>query len=373
MTATTATDFAAAFPRAHGVFEQGRERGLHQGLQVFVARGGTVLADVGLGESQPGEPLTAEHLTLWLSAGKPLTAVLIARLWERGLVDLDAPVAAVIPEFAANGKNRVTVRHILTHTAGLRTVDTGWPDVSWEESLQRICAAPLDPGAIPGETAGYHVASTWFVLGEMVQRITGRPFAKMIRSDVFQPCGMAETRSSIPPEELPALSPRIAPLWERTKTGLALLDWHQPPRATTPSPGSNTWGPIRELGRFYETLRTGGLLQPQTLEAMTSRQRIGKFDTTLGHVVDFGLGFLIDSNQYGADTVPYGYGRFCSPRTYGHGGAQSSQGYCDPDRGLVVAYLFNGRAGEPQHNRRCRAFNEAVYRDLGIAQEEVRG
>ena len=82
---------------------------------------------------------------------------------------------------------------------------------------------------------------------------------------------------------------------------------------------------------------------------MTSRHRVGQYDQTLGHIVDFGLGFIIDSNQYGADTVPYGYGRYASPRTFGHGGAQSSQGYCDPENELVAAYLFNGRPGEGQH------------------------
>jgi CubicO group peptidase (beta-lactamase class C family) len=373
MTATTAGEFAAGFPHTDAVFQQGCARGLHHGLQLFVAREGRVLADVAVGEASPGEPLTADQLTLWLSAGKPLTAVLIATLWESGRLDLDAPVADAIPEFAAHGKDRITPRHLLTHTAGLRTVDTGWPEAAWDESLRRICAAALDPGAIPGETAGYHVASTWFVLGEIVQRLTGRPFVDALRDDVLQPCGMTETWSAIPAADWPAISPRLAPLWERTKSGLVELDWHRPPRVSAMSPGSNTWGPIRELGRFYETLRTGGLLRAETLAAMTARQRVGQFDATLGHIVDFGLGFLIDSNQYGAATVPYGYGRYCSPQTFGHGGAQSSQGYCDPEHALVVAYLFNGRAGEPQHNRRCRAFNEAIYRDLGLAREDAQG
>ena len=104
-----------------------------------------------------------------------------------------------------------------------------------------------------------------------------------------------------------------------------------------------------------------------TSAALTEPQRVGKFDQTLGHLVDFGLGFLLDSNQYGPDTVPYGYGRYCSPRTFGHGGSQCSQGYCDPEHGLVVAYIYNGRPGEGQHQRRVRALNDAIYRDLKIA------
>jgi CubicO group peptidase (beta-lactamase class C family) len=360
----TAAEFAERFPRAAAVFAHGRDRGLHHGAQVFVSRSGTVLADAALGNLRPGEPLTSDHWLVWLSAGKPLTAALIAKFWEQGRIDLDAPVALVIPEFAAHGKDRITPRQILTHTAGIRSIDTGWPDVSWDVTIRRICAATPDADAIIGETAAYHTLSSWFLLGEMIQRLTDRPFIDTIREQIFLPCGMTETWSSIPAAALPSLSHRLAPLWERTRAELIESDWCRPPRVSAPSPGSNTWGPIRELGRFYETLRTGGLLQSDTLAAMTSRQRVGKFDATLGHIVDFGLGFLIDSNQYGADTVPYGYGRFASPRTFGHGGAQSSQGYCDPDRELVVAYVFNGRAGEPQHNRRCRQFNEALSEDL---------
>lgn len=111
----------------------------------------------------------------------------------------------------------------------------------------------------------------------------------------------------------------------------------------------------------------GAILSPQAVAAMTARHRVGDYDSTLGHVIDFGLGVIIDSNRYGATTVPYGYGQYCSPRAFGHGGAQCSQGWCDPETGLVVAYFFNGRAGEGQHNRRTRQFNDAIAIDIGLA------
>jgi CubicO group peptidase (beta-lactamase class C family) len=170
----------------------------------------------------------------------------------------------------------------------------------------------------------------------------------------------------------------VAPLFERTGGTLQMLDWHLPPRAKRVSPGSSLRGPIRDLGRFYEALRLcllppcpGGekrWIAETTLVEMTSRQRVGRYDDTLGHVVDFGLGFLIDSKQYGVETVPYGYGRFASDSTFGHGGSQSSQGYCDPVHELAIAWLFNGRPGEGQHQRRTRAFNDALYRDLELGR-----
>jgi CubicO group peptidase (beta-lactamase class C family) len=404
--ATTPAEFAERFPRTFAVFEQGRAKGLHLGAQVYVSVDWEVLADVGLGESMPGEPMTADHITHWLSAGKPLTAVLIGHLVEQGRVAWDDPVARFLPEFANRGKERITLRHILTHTAGLRSVETGWPDVTWEETIARICAAPLDDGAIPGETAAYHTASTWFVLGEVIQRVTGRPYGDVLREQLCEPAGMTHTVATL--EETGATRPGscVAPLWERAGGELKLLDWHLPPRSSHVSPGSSLRGPIRDLGRFYEMLLrscprfprgdTGGanenrrptssdppnpplaggakseMLQPATVATMIDRHRSGCFDQTLMHVVDYGLGFIIDSNRYGADTVPYGYGRYCSPSTFGHGGAQSSQGYCDPEHGLVVAYVFNGRPGEGQHQRRARTFNEAVYADLGIGTKQHR-
>ncbi|MCA9060369.1 MAG: serine hydrolase, partial [Planctomycetaceae bacterium] len=77
-------------------------------------------------------------------------------------------------------------------------------------------------------------------------------------------------------------------------------------------------------------------------------------------------GVIVDSNHHGRETVPYGFGRRCSDRTFGHGGAQCAIGFCDPARQLVVAWSANGFCGEGQHQRRNRAINDAIYADLGL-------
>lgn len=361
---TDTSEFAVRFPETLSVFEQGRERGLHRGLQLCVLRHGEVQANVALGDAADGVPLRTDHRMAWLSAGKPLTVAAWARFWQRGAVGLDDPVARLIPEFGNRGKGAITWRHVLTHTAGLRNVDHGWPDVPWSETLGRLCAASLDDGAVVGVTPGYHTASSWFLLGEALQRLSGTSYAAVMHAEVFQPLGMTNTVVAVADEDRSAMD---VPLCERVQGELRDLGWHRPPRSLSPSPGSSLRGPIRDLAQFYATFQVAGRggLTPQTVAALTARHRVGELDLTLGHIVDFGLGFIIDSNRYGVDTVPYGYGRYCSPRTFGHGGAQCSQGYCDPDLGLVVAYAFNGRPGEGQHQRRARALNEAIYRDLG--------
>jgi len=368
----TKSEFLAVFPRTHAVIAQGIERGLHTGCQIYVSLQGRILADAGLGDSSPGLPMHSDTINLWLSSGKPLTAVAILQAWERGTLKLDDRVTRFIPEFAQGGKGGATIRHLLTHTGAFRSVETGWPDVPWSVSIERICASTVDADSVVGRTAGYHTASSWFILGEILQRIEGRPFADLLREQLLAPLQMRDTWAAMPVARHAEYGARIGNIYSREQSELRLLDWNNATRAASPSPGGNTRGPIRELGRFYEMLLNEGavddtrILSPQAVAAMTARHRVGEYDQTLGHVIDFGLGVIVDSNRYGAATVPYGYGQYCSPRTFGHGGAQSSQGWCDPEAGLVVAWYFNGRAGEGQHNRRTRQMNEAIMLDAGV-------
>lgn len=363
------------FPRTLQVVRQGAEKGLHYGAQLCVIAHGERVLDGGLGWAEPGVPMTAETVLPWLSAGKPLTAALIVKAADEGRLALDAPVATYLPEFAAAGKQDVTLAHLLTHTAGLRQVETGWPDVPWSEILRRLCASPLEPDWELGITAGYHPNSSWFVLGEVLARVYGEPYATVIEQQLLRPLGMTHTRCC---GSLPDGVP-VGWMWERVQGQLTKLDWESGPRTEQPSPGSSFRGPIRALAQFYAALGRAGWSLPlpegtpvepwcsaQTVQHLTTRRRVDRFDLTLQHVVDFGWGVIIDSNHHGADTVPYGYGHYASPTTFGHGGSQSSQGYCDPTNGLCVAYVFNGRPGEGQHNRRVRALNDAIYQDLGL-------
>ena len=109
------------------------------------------------------------------------------------------------------------------------------------------------------------------------------------------------------------------------------------------------------------------VLSPQSVEALTARARVGMFDRSFKHEMDWCLGLVPNNAGYGAETVRYGYGPHASWRTVGHGGHQSSVAFADLSRGLAAAVIFNGTPGEAAHDRRVRAVLAAVYEDLGLA------
>lgn len=347
--------------------------GLHVGAQLYVALEGTAVADFGVGEARPGVPMTADTIMLWLSSSKPIGAAAVMQLSEQGLLELDDPVARFVPEFAQKGKESVTLRHLLTHTGGFRWVDIGAPGATWDEIIERLCAAKLERDWTPGERAGYHPFSSWFILGEVVRRVDGRPFSGYVREQIFLPLGMLDSWIGMSAAQFEAYGQRLGVLMSFEKAEPAPHRYSSLAGATACVPGGNGHGPMHDLGRFYQMLLGEGeldgvrVLTRESVRLMTSRQRVGMFDETFRHVMDWGLGLIIDSNQYGIETVPYGYGPFSSPRTFGHGGSQSSVGFADPERQLVVGLVFNGMPGERKHDARLRSVLAALYADLGLA------
>ncbi|HXX36767.1 MAG TPA: serine hydrolase domain-containing protein [bacterium] len=367
------SDAIPGFPRTSGVVARGIADRLHLGVQLYVAIDGATLADVGVGQAQPGTALTADTIMPWLSAGKPAGAIAIARLWERGALELDDPATRFIPEFGTHGKAGVTIRHLLTHTGGFRGGIRARPDAPWDEVIARICDMRLEPRWIPGQRAGYHSWTSWFILAEIVHRAGGREYSRVVREEIFEPAGMSSSWIGIPPEARAAYGDRFGILYDTSRKEAHQSEADAEALGRPYRPGGSGRGPMRELGRFYEMLRARGrlgdtrLLLPQTVEALTARHRAGMFDQTFRCVMDWGLGFVLDSKMYGPG-IPYGYGRHASSRTFGHSGRESSCAFCDPERGLVVAWAANGMPGDPRHQARAAALNEAIYEDLGLAQ-----
>lgn len=376
MSAASAAELADALPATTAVLERGRREGLHPGAQVYVSLAGEPVADGALGEARDGVPMTADQMVIWWSMTKATVAVSIAQLWERGRLALDDPVARHLPAFGANGKDRITIRHCLTHTGGFRTGDAamrsaveagtaGDPDRWWDETIAAVCAVVPEPGWVPGERAGYHLGCSMAVLGEVVRRVDGRRFSDYVREEVFLPLGMEDCWVGMPPAEAARYGDRLGTMFDTAHGGRTPLDRLDTGAALARcSPGGGGRGPMRQLGRLYEALAGHGtragtrILGEQTVDAVTARHRVAMRDETFGVVIDWGLGFAVDTGAMG---------RHCSRRAFGHGGAQSSQAFCDPEHGLVAAIQTNGMCGNTLHYQRLAQVWDALYEDLGLA------
>ena len=360
-------------PKTVSVIEAGLNAGLHIGAQVYVSlRDGTV-ADLAVGEARRGVPMRTDTSMMWYSAGKPVTAVAIGQLLERGRLELDTRIATLIPEFGNQGKEAITLRHLLTHTGGFRSADDLKPELAWADALAAVCRAPLEPDWVPGQRAGYHTMSSWFVLGEIVRRLDGRPLELYAREEIFLALGLNDSWLGMTPAAFHALGDRLGVMHTTVQRESSPLPFWDTEAGSCPcQPGSNARGPIRDLGRFYEMLLHGGephgrrVLQPATVELLTRRHRVGLFDDTFKTVMDWGLGFIVNSVRHGEAVLPYGFGRYAADAAFGHGGWQSSCAFADPARGLVVAWICNGCPGEHRHKLRTHELNSAVYEDLGL-------
>jgi CubicO group peptidase (beta-lactamase class C family) len=365
------TDSGNRLSRAVEAIERGIAEHLHLGAQLYVSCDGETIADIAIGQARSGVPMRPDHLMLWMSSTKPVTAVAIAQMWERGLLSPDDKVARHIPEFAANGKDSVSIRHVLTHTGGFPKAVGPWSYESWEKIIAQVCESALEPGWIVGRDCGYHVASGWYVLGEIVRRLDGRPYHRYVREAIFEPLGMNDSWLGMPPERRQAYGDRTVAMHFADGNAEPIPHMYKffrdsPEALAVCRPGGNGRGPIRELGRFYEALLDGGrgIIRPQTIEALTTRHTVGLRDRIFGVALDRGLGFVIDSKQYGPSAA--WYGTRCSARAFGHAGYVSSVAFADPEYRLVVALVFNGMLDSlpTRHDARMATVLDAIYEDL---------
>ncbi len=354
--------------------ERGIEAGQHIGAQVYASVAGEAVIDAAWGQAKPGVPMTSDTLMVWFSCTKPVVAAAVLQLVERGELTLEDRIARVIPEFSAGGKESLTLRHLLTHTGGFPQFyysDKLDPDENWEESVVRACAQPLQAGWVPGETAGYHMASSWYVLGELIRRMDGRRPGQYVREEIFLPLEMRDSWLGLPIEEQARYGDRIG-VMHRTSTGEAVpIQSESPERMALCNPAGNARGPARELGAFYEMLLGSGerngvrILKPETVAAMTARQREGKPDLTFRKTIDWGLGVILDSKRYSQTEVPYQYGPHASDATFGHGGVEASLAFADPARQLAAVLIFNGMPGAKAHHARMERAVKALYEAMG--------
>lgn len=353
------------------LLERQRKDDLHDGAQIYVSRHGETLLDTAVGESTPGRSLGPDDVMLWYSSSKPATTVAVLQLWEQGKLGLDDPIAEFIDGWGA-GKERCTIRHVLTHTGGFPMYfdKVGDIDIDYDEKVRRIAAHPAE--FEPGTKAQYHLTTGWTILGAVIEAVDGRPVDDYVDAEVFGRAGMGHCRLGISVEEQKALGDRLVPVrWKghqlvgRSDGKPVPVDYdiekHGHNEAWYRSrvePGSSGQGPARELGRFYECLLGHGpeLLEPRTVEVMIATHRSGMRDATFGNLkVPWGLGVNVSGGISG------GVGK----RAFGHGGMASSRGMADPEVGLVMVLITNGLPKPLDNEQRMFDITDAVYSAFG--------
>ena len=252
---------------------------------------------------------------LWRSAGKPLTAVMMLQHIEEGSLALDASLGDLLGDRTISPFGSLTIRDLLCHRTTIPVIESGWPNETRSSILQRLKAkTPITA------TAAYQPQLSWFLLAEALERISDETYRNQLQSRVLSKVGLKDVWCGIPDIVSPSILARVPTLYERLKGQLQPNAYSDVPWLSEESPGGNMRGPVSQLGRFYEDLQSsltdnrGKLLSRESIQNATQRHRQGEFDQTLQHVVDFGLGFIINTEHLGGGTVPYGFGKYASTR-----------------------------------------------------------
>jgi len=311
--------------------------GVERGLQVAAYLDGELVADAWAGVADPGTGRGVNGDTLFtiFSCGKGVTAAAIHALAERGLFSYDDAIATYWPEFAANGKGGITIRHALTHTAGIPQMPPDAAMSDWEAMCQGIAA--LTPQWEPGTQSGYHALTFGWILGELARRVDGRSFERIVAEDICAPLGIASLFFGIPD----SVESRVAPLENDPATTEAAATrtpeiFNRPEIRRAVIPAGGGIGNARSLARHYAALVGDGidtvrLLPPERVSIATALQVEGR-DTILGVPIRKGLGYFL-----GRPTSPMGE----RATVFGHSGHGGSIGFADPEYGFAFALTKN--------------------------------
>ncbi|MFC8898850.1 serine hydrolase domain-containing protein [Streptomyces cinereoruber] len=384
-------EVAPGFEAVREVFAANFDRRGDIGAAVCVYWRGRPVVDLwgGVADVETGRPWARDTLQLVYSATKGATATVVHILAERGLLDLDAPVATYWPEFAANDKACTPVRQLLSHQAGLAALDRPLPladALAWGPMVAALAAQR--PLWSPGTAHGYHGRTWGWLVGEVVRRVSGRTPGRFFADEIAGPLGLdffiglptgerervsrmayrqpAVDLTALPVESVPAELREKVAAWRDPDslsnrafavTDPAAIDFDAPEVQAAELPSSNGIGTARALARMYAALigEVDGvrLLAPETLASATREQASGQ-DLVMMLPSRFATGYMLPT-----DGTP-----MTGPTAFGHTGRGGSLAFADPEHGIAFGYVMNHIVGGPD-DVRAAALAEAVRESVG--------
>ncbi len=343
--------------------------GIHPAISLCVRVRGQVLVKRSIGYSHgggPGDPqgtpkekVTPETPFNVFSASKPMAAMVIHLLDQQHLVHLDDPVCEYIPEFAEHGKEWITIRHVLTHRAGIPDIPEAALDLSYLEDIDNREAIRLLCEARPTSRAGarlaYHALTGGFLIGEIVRRVTGKNIRTVVDEELCKPLGWRWMNFGVKRRDVPRVAasyftglPLVPPL-DSVIRGILGMDFEEAVQLSNDPrylmgvlPAANLIATADELCQFYQLLLEGGSLggkrifDPRTVWRATSETSYGELDFTLGVPIRYGMGFMLGGEWLSL------YG-FESHHAFGHLGLTNIIAWADPQRHLSVAVMTSGK------------------------------
>lgn len=361
--------FSKNFKKLEKVFQdQLHRQKLHSAAQIVVMQDGEVVANhaEGTGRYQGIDESTPFVV---FSVSKAFTGLCVHKLIEDGCVELDAPVARYWPEFGQKGKETATIRHAFLHQAGIpaphlnRQVFT-WP---WWNLVTRDVASSAAEFA-PGSQSSYHLVNYGFILGEVVQRVSGMPVERYLRENFTGPMGLKDIYLRLPAGEL-----KRTPKLETTEPALHTTKnlFNLPFIRTARIPAACLHSSARSLAAVFQMLLDGGVyqgrryLKPETIRFATSSGYHG-MDSYLKVSMNWGHGFILGggngSSEFASQSA---MGKGSTERTFAGIGLGTCMVWADPDTRVVTAFTCNGMLGDEAASRRWAEVSNAVWEGIG--------
>jgi CubicO group peptidase (beta-lactamase class C family) len=360
--------------RLYAVIESHIAEGRYPGAQVALARRGKLLAGRSFGQARlapHARPASDDSLWLLYSQTKVVTAAAIWVLVEQGALTFNDRIADHVPEFAANSKGEITLHQVLTHQAGFPKARPG-AEVWDDHALLRKVVCDFELEWWPGSRVQYHGASAHWTCAVLIEAVTGRDYRDFIRSAVLDPLGLADIFVGVPAHQ----QDRCVDMYV-TRDGRFVGRGSEPdaPPAERENdaafraagiPGGGGYATAAAMQAFYQMLAAGGtlngtrLFSPRLIQWVTRNQTGDRVDENFGIPMHRGLG----PHVRGTTPAIRGLGTIASPSTFGHGGADTSYSWADPDSGLSFTYLTNGRVGDPWHSRRLDQVSSLAHAAL---------